>query len=333
MFRFGVLGASHFAVHKMIPAMQAAGDTPVVAIASRNREKAAETARSLGIAKAYGSYDELLADPDIDGIYNPMPNHLHVPWAERAAAAGKHVLIEKPVALGAAEARRLLAARDRHGVVICEAAMVRVHPRWLAARELVRKGKIGDLRAFVGTFGYDLPWKDNVRYDPEMGGGVLLDVGFYPVTMSRFCFDDEPTAVIARMEHDQEGGVDVMTSALLRFPRGHATFTCGMQFAPQQRAQILGSKGHIDLLHAWNPASYQVSELLVETGSRLEAPAAERIEFPAVNQYTILAQLFARAAQTGGPAPIPLEDSIKNMAVLDALRRSVASGHWEPVSG
>src|SRR5262245_17946686 len=316
MFRFGVLGVSHFALHKMIPAMQAGDDTTVVAIASRDAKKAAEAARALGIAKAYGSYEEQLADPDVDAVYNPLPNHLHVPWSEKAAAAGKHVLVEKPVALGAAEARRLLAARDQHGVVIAEAAMVRVHPRWLAARELIRKGKIGELAAFVGTFGYDLPSKDkkeNVRYDAAMGGGVLLDVGFYPVTMSRFCFDDEPTAVIAQMEHDQDGGVDVMTSALLRFPRGHATFTCGMQFAPQQRAQILGSKGHIDLLNAWNPAPDQPSDLVLETGSRLEAPAAEHIEFPAVNQYTILAQLFARAAQTGGPAPIPLEDSIQNM--------------------
>jgi predicted dehydrogenase len=331
MFRFGVLGVSHFALHKMIPAMQAGGDTPVVAIASRDGRKAAEAARALGIAKAYGSYEELLADPDVDVVYNPLPNHLHVPWSEQAAAAGKHVLVEKPVALGAAEARRLLAARDRYGVVIAEAAMVRVHPRWLAARELIRKGKIGDFTAFVGTFGYDLPWKENVRYDPNMGGGVLLDVGFYPVTMSRFCFDDEPTAVIAQMERESDGGVDAMTSAMLRFPRGHAVFTCGMHLAPQQRAQLLGSKGHIDLLNAWNPASDQPSQLVVETGGRLEVSAAERIEFPAVNQYTILAQLFARAAATGGPAPIPLEDSIKNMAVLDALRRSAASARWETV--
>jgi predicted dehydrogenase len=331
MFRFGVLGASHFAVHKMIPAMQAGGDTPVVAIASRDGKKAAETARTLGIPRAHGSYEDLLADPDIDAIYNPLPNHLHVPWAERAAAAGKHVLVEKPIALGAPEARRLLAARDQHGVLIAEAAMVRVHPRWLATRELVRKGKIGELRAFIGTFGYDIPWKDNVRFGPDMGGGVLLDTGFYPVTMSRFCFDDEPTAVAAEMQRDPDSGVDVMTSALLRFPRGHAIFTCGMHLAAQQRAQILGSKGHIDLLHAWNPASDRPSELVLETSSRLEAPAPEHIEFPAVNQYTILAQLFARAASTGGPAPIPLEDSIKNMAVLDALRRSAVSGRLETV--
>ncbi len=332
MFRFGVLGASHFALHKMIPAMQAGGDTPVVAIASRDATKAAEAARALGIPKTYTRYEDLLADPDIDAVYNPLPNHLHVPWAERAAAAGKHVLVEKPVALGAAEARRLLAARDVHKVLIGEAAMTRVHPRWLAARELVRKGKIGQLGAFVGSFGYDLSARrDNVRFAPDMGGGVLLDVGFYPVTMSRFCFDDEPTAVAAAMEHDADAGVDVMTSAVLRFPRGHAMFTCGMQFAPEQRAQLLGSKGHLDIGHAWTPAPDEPSSLVLETSDRLEVSAADRIEFGPVNQYTILAQLFARAAMTGGPAPIPLEDSIKNMSVLDALRRSAASGRWENV--
>jgi predicted dehydrogenase len=332
MFRFGVIGASYFATHKMIPAMQAGGDTPVVAIASRDGKKAAEAAHALGIPKTYDSYEALLADPDVDGVYNPLPNHLHVEWAERAAAAGKHVLVEKPVARGAAEARRLLAARDAHEVVICEAAMVRVHPRWLAARELVRKGKIGELGAFVGTFGYDLSARrDNVRFVPEMGGGVLLDVGFYPVTMSRFCFDAEPTAVIAQMEHDPTAGVDVLTSAVLRFPRGHALFSCGMQLAPQQRAQLLGSKGHIDLPHAWNPDPEVPSTLVLETSMRLEVTEAERIEFAAANQYTILAQLFARAATTGGPGPIPLEDSIKNMAVLDALGRSATSGRWETV--
>jgi predicted dehydrogenase len=166
-----------------------------------------------------------------------------------------------------------------------------------------------------------------------MGGGVLLDTGFYPVTMSRFCFDDEPTTVAARMEQDPDSGVDVMTSALLRFPRGHAIFTCNMRLAPQQRAQLLGSKGHIDLPYAWNPASDRPSELVLETSDRLEVTAAERIEFSAVNQYTILAQLFARAAATGGPGPVPLEDSIQNMAVLDALRRSATSGRWEAPLG
>jgi predicted dehydrogenase len=331
-FRFGVLGASHFAVRRMIPAMQAGNNITVAAIASRDAAKAARTAAALGIPRSYGSYEELLADPGIDAIYNPLPNHLHVPWSERAAEAGKHVLCEKPIALDAGEARRLLAVRDRTGVVVGEATMVRLHPRWLAARDLIRQGRIGELRAFSGTFAYHLAFRDNIRFDPAMGGGVLLDTGFYPITMSRFCFEEEPTAVHAIVDPDPQSGVDRLTSALLRFPRGHALFTCGLDLAPAQRAQLLGTKGHIDLFAAWNPAADRPSELLLETSPNLEEPAAERIRFDAVNQYTLLAERFAEAAATGGPAPVPLEDSIKNMAVIDALFRSAKSGRLETVA-
>ena len=195
-----------------------------VAIASRDGSKAAEAARAHGIPRTHASYEALLADPDVDAIYNPLPNHLHVPWSERAAAAGKHVLCEKPIATSAAEARRLIEARDRARVVICEAAMVRLQPRWHAARELIRAGRIGELRAFIGTFGYALATRSDIRYEPSMGGGVLYDTGFYPVTMSRFCFEAEPVAVLARSVLSGHDGVDVLSSALLEFPRraGHA---------------------------------------------------------------------------------------------------------------
>jgi predicted dehydrogenase len=329
MLRFGVLGVSHFAVRKMIPAMQRAEGVSVVAIASRDGGRAEAAARELGIAKAHGSYEALVADPDVDAIYNPLPNHLHVSWSERAAAAGKHVLCEKPLGCDAAEAGRLVAARDRHRVLIGEAAMVRVHPRWLAARELVRAGRIGALRSFVGSFGYKLLDRSNVRYDRSMGGGVLLDTGFYPVTMSRFLFEAEPLRVSACLTRDREAGVDVLSSAILEFPQGHAIFTCGMELLPSQTAQLHGSAGHVSLPNAWTPARDQPSELLVETSGVLEQPAAERLTFAAVDQYTLLAESFARAAETGGKGPIPLEDSLANMAVLDALARAAESGRWE----
>ena len=329
MFRFGVLGVSHFAVRKMIPAMQRGDGVAVVAIASRERGRAEEAARELGIARAYGSYEELLADPAVDAIYNPLPNHLHVSWSERAAAAGKHVLCEKPLGCDAAEARRLLAARDRHRVLISEAAMVRLHPRWLAVRELLRAGRIGRLRSFVGTFAYRLTDRSNVRYDRTMGGGVLLDTGFYPVTMSRFCFEAEPVRVAARLDRDPETGVDLLSSAILDFGHGHAIFTCGMELAPGQRAQLHGTAGHLELREAWNPHPEHPSELLLETSPTLERPATERLTFPAVDQYTLLAEAFARAAAGGGPAPLPLEDAVANMAVLDALARAAESGGWE----
>jgi predicted dehydrogenase len=329
MFRFGVLGLSRFALRKMIPAMRAARGVELVAIASRDAGKATEAARELGLPRSYGSYQALLDDPEIDGIYNPLPNHLHVPWSERAAEAGKHVLCEKPIALEAAGARRLLAARDRTGRLICEAAMVRVHPRWLAARELLRAGRIGQLRAFVGTFGYTVADRDNVRFDAEMGGGVLLDTGFYPVTVSRFCFEQEPTGVMARSQIDPATGVDLLTSGVLQFPGGQATFTCGMELAPMQRALLLGTKGHLDLPIAWNPPGDRSSELIVENGGSLEDPSPERIAFDAVDQYAVLLERFAQAATTGAPAPIPLEDTVNNLAALDALARSAKSGRWE----
>ncbi|HEY6475787.1 MAG TPA: Gfo/Idh/MocA family oxidoreductase [Polyangia bacterium] len=332
MLRFGILGASRFALRRMLPAMRAVPEVEVVAIASRDGAKAAETARAHGIARAHDSYEALLADPDVDAVYNPLPNHLHVPWSERAAAAGKHVLCEKPIATTATEARRLVAARDRAGVVVCEAAMVRMHPRWHAARQLIRDGRIGALRGFLGTFAYALPARTDIRYEAAMGGGVLYDTGFYPVTMSRFCFEAEPVAVLARAALSGPDGVDVLSSAVLEFPRGQATLTCGMELLSMQRALLLGTKGHLDVPVAWTPAADRPSELTLETSPVLERPNSERRTFEAVDQYALLVAAFARAA-TGsgrpGPGPVPLEDSVKNVAVLEALVRSSKSGRWE----
>jgi predicted dehydrogenase len=262
---------------------------------------------------------------------------MHVPWAIKAAEAGKHVLCEKPIALSAAEARRLVEARDRYGVLIQEATMVRFHPRWLAARELVRKGKIGELASFVGTFAYKLQTRQNVRYDPAKGGGALLDVGFYPVTTSRFCFDDEPLTVAATVDRDPgdgagPSGADRLVSGVLRFARGTATFTCGMELKPFQRVDLLGTRGRIEMDSAWNPAPDKPTRLIMDCGARLEEPEGQTIEFAPCDHYTILCELFARAAQEGAPAPLPLEDSVRNMAVLDALLRSAETGRWETVA-
>jgi predicted dehydrogenase len=329
MLRFGILGASRFALKRMLPAMRLVPEVEVVAIASRDGAKAAETARAHGIPRAHASYEALLADQGVDAVYNPLPNHLHVPWSERAAAAGKHVLCEKPIATTAADARRLLAARDRAGVVICEAAMVRVQPRWHAARELIRAGRIGQLRAFHGSFGYSLGSRADVRYEASMGGGVLYDTGFYPVTMSRFCFEAEPAAVLARATLSGPDGVDVLSSAVLEFPRGQATLTCGMELRSMQRALLLGSEGHLDVPFAWTPAADRPSELTLETSPTLEQPNAQRRIFEAVDQYAVLVTAFARAAAAAGPPPVSLEDSVKNVAVLEALIRSTRSGRWE----
>jgi predicted dehydrogenase len=323
VLRWGVLGVSGFATRQMIPAMQRARGTTVAAIASRALAKAEAAASELQIARAYGSYEELIADPAIDAIYNPLPNHLHLPWSMRAAEGGKHVLCEKPVTLNAAQARELLAVRDRTGVLIQEAAMMRVDPRWLAARELIRTGKIGQLRSMVSHLAYDLRGRDDVRYRAEMGGGALLDIGFYPITLSRFCFEEEPTRVIAVLENDPDAGVDRLTSAILQYPRGQAVFTCGIQLSPSQNTRILGTAGKIDV------PSDLPSRLVVDASDRLEEPAIETITFEPYNHYTIMVELFAQAVRLGAPAPISLEDSVKNMAVLDALFRSARSQRWE----
>ncbi len=333
MLRWGILGVSMFATRRMIPAMQRARDISVTAIASRTKDKAEKAARDLGIARAYGSYEELLADPEIDAVYIPLPNHLHVPYSIKAAEAGKHVLCEKPIALNAEQAMSLLEARDRAGVLIQEAAMIRVHPRWLATRAELAKGnngKIGELRSIVSSFGYNLRQRDNVRYQREMGGGTLLDVGFYPVSISRFCFGVEPARVIASLTRDPDSGVDILASAMLEFPTGQSVFSCGMQLSPSQQVAVLGSKGRISFDVPWSPYTDRATRLIIDRSEQLEEPMVEAVAFEPCNQYTLLVEGFSQAVKTGAPAPLPLEDSVKNMAVLDALARSSTSGRWEP---
>src|ERR1700687_5878420 len=220
--RWGVLGVAKIAVTKVIPGMQKGEWSEIAAIASRDRRKAEQAARTLGIPKAYGSYEELLADPEIEAIYNPLPNHLHVPWSIKAAEAGKHVLCEKPIALNALEARTLLEARDRTGVKIGEAFMVKTHPQWLLSREVIRDGRIGALRAIVGAFSYFNRDPNNVRHKPEWGGGGLLDIGCYPITMSRFIFGEEPSQVAGMLERDPDFKTDRLASAILQFPSGQS---------------------------------------------------------------------------------------------------------------
>jgi predicted dehydrogenase len=332
MLRWGILGVSMFATRRMVPAMQRGRDLTVAAIASRSREKAEKAARELNIGRAYGSYEELLADPEIDAVYIPLPNHLHVPYSIKAAEAGKHVLCEKPIALNAAEARSLLEVRNRTGVLIQEAAMIRVHPRWLATRAELAKGsagKIGELRSIVSSFGYHLRQRDNVRYQREMGGGTLLDVGFYPVSISRFCFGAEPVRVLASLTREGDTGVDILAAAMLEFPTGHSIFSCGMQLSPSQQVALMGGKGRISFDVPWSPYTDRPTRLIIDRSEQLEEPMVESVAFEPCNQYTLLAEGFAQAVKSGATAPLPLEDSVKNMAVLDALALSATSGRWE----
>lgn len=327
--RWGVLGAANIAVNKVIPAMQLGTHTPVVAIASRDRKRAEDAARRLGIPRAYGSYEELLADPDVDAIYNPLPNHLHVPWSVRAADAGKHVLCEKPIALNGREALELIAARDRSGVHIAEAFMVRAHPQWAAVRELIAEGRIGDLRVVAGHFSYYRRDSVDIRSNPEWGGGALMDVGCYPITLSRWLFGEEPDSVTGAIERDPDFGVDRLTSGLMRFPSGQGVFTCASQLVPHQRMQIFGTEGRIDVEIPFNAPPDRSCRIFVDDGSQFAGKSAEAIAFPVVNQYHLQAERFSEAVRGIGQVPVPLEDAVANMAVIDALVRSAESNRWE----
>lgn len=327
--RWGILGAARIATVKVIPAMQRGQFCEIVGIASRDRDRAREAARQLGLPKAYGSYEEMLADPEIEAVYNPLPNHLHVPLSIRAAEGGKHVLCEKPIALNAAEARELLVARDRTGVVMGEAFMVQTHPQWIRAAELVRAGRIGQLRAARGSFGYFNASPENIRNILAYGGGALMDIGCYPVKVSRMVFGEEPRRVAATLVRDSAFGTDILTSAVLEYPSGHCVFTCGTQVVPNQSMEFLGTTGRLWCDVPFNAIPGEVSRLRIDDGSDLKGSGISTEEFAPCDQYTIQGDLFSRAVREHGRPPVPLEDSIRNMAVIDALFRSAESGKWE----
>ncbi len=330
--RWGVLGAAKIGLKKVIPAMQQGDWSAITAIASRDLSKARAAASELGIAKAYGSYEELLADPEIEAVYNPLPNHLHVPWSIRAADAGKHVLCEKPISLTVAEARTLLEARDRTGVLIEEAFMVRTHPQWLRVRELVASGRIGKLRSIVGFFSYSNADPENIRNVPNFGGGALMDIGCYPITIARFLFGEEPRRAVSQIERDPAMKIDRLTSAILDFPSGQAVFTCSTQLAPWQRMQIFGTRGRIEIEIPFNAPVDRPTRIYVDDGSDIFGGGIETESFPVCDQYTIQGDLFSRAIREKTPIATPLEDALKNMAVIEAVFRSADSGAWENVA-
>ena len=327
--RWGILGAANIARTRMIPALRQSARSQLLAIASRDLATAQRAANEMNIPRAYGSYEELLADPDIDAIYNPLPNHLHVPWSMRAALAGKHVLCEKPIAMTAPEARELMRVRDRTGVQICEAFMVRSHPRWHAAKSLVDAGRIGSLRMINGHFSYSKKDGTNIRSKIEWGGGALLDIGCYPIALSRWLFDAEPVDVMATVDRDPEFGVDRYVAGILRFANGTASFTCSGQLALAQSMQLLGTLGRIDVDLPFNPSETVPTRLVIDDGRDLHGGGAETVSFDPCNQFVLQTDAFVAAIHGLGTVPVALEDSIANMTVLDALFRSAETGRWE----
>jgi predicted dehydrogenase len=322
--RWGVLSTAKIGTEQVIPAMQLGKHCKIAAIASRSLEKAQAAARQLGIPKAYGSYEELLADPDIDAVYNPLPNHLHVPWSIRALNAGKHVLCEKPIGLTAAEAQQLLdTVRRRPQLKVMEAFMYRHHPQWQRARQLVVEGKIGDLRTIQSFFSYYNVDPGNIRNIAETGGGGLMDIGCYSISLSRFIFGTEPQRVCGIMEYDPQFKTDRLTSGILDFGLGTSTFTCSTQSAPYQRVNIFGTEGRVEIEIPFNAPPDQPCKMWHQYGTEVD-----EIVLDVCNQYTIQGDLFSQAVLNDAEVPTPLEDAVANMRVIEALIRSAKSGTW-----
>ncbi len=326
---WGVLGAANIGIEKVIPAMQRGEVSRIDAIASRDIAKARRAAADLGIAKAYGSYEELLADPAIEAVYNPLPNELHVPWTIRALEAGKHVLCEKPIALDSAEADALIEARRRSGKLVAEAFMVRFHPQWRRAREIARSGAIGDVRAIQTFFSYRLTDAENIRNRP-LGGGGLYDIGCYAILTARHVFAAEPTRVVAALDVDPAFGTDRLASALIEFPGGrHLTFTCATQLSAHQRVTIVGEAGRVEVAVPFNAPIDRPTRITIDNGADLLGGGARVEEFPACDQYTRQGDAFSRAILGEAPLEFPVEDAIANMRVIDAAFRSGRGGGWE----
>jgi len=322
--RWGVLSTSRFAQQKIVPAMQDCQYAEVTAIASRDRDKASEVASRLGIAKVHDSYESLLADPEIEVVYNPLPNHLHVPLSIAALEAGKHVLCEKPLGLDAADATRLLEAAQRHPhLKVMEAFMYRFHPQWQTAQRLVAAGRIGRPLTIHSFFSYFNTDPANVRNREGIGGGGLLDIGCYCISLARFIFGDEPRRVVGLIENDPDFRVDRRASAILDFGERTATFTCSTQLVPYQRVQILGDRGRIEIEVPFNQMPDRPARLFVDSAGELE-----EVILPPSNQYTIQGDLFSLAVINDTPVPTPLEDAISNMRVIDAVFASARNGSW-----
>lgn len=330
MIKWGVLGCAGIAAKAVIPAIQSSRLGRVAAIASRDAEKASAMATRFGIEKSYGSYEDLLSDPDIDAIYNPLPNHLHVPMTIKALEHGKPVLCEKPIALNAAQASELAEAQKAANLLVAEAFMVRHHPQWKKARAMVAEGRLGDVRAIQTIFAYYLDDPKNVRNQADIGGGGLFDVGCYAINTARFLFDAEPLRAIALMENDPVFGTDRLTSGLLAFPEGRQlAFTCSTQLSLTQKVTVLGTRGRLEIPIPFNAPADQQTVLIFDDGRDLAGGGRQEIVIEPVDQYREQVDAFAEAVLSGTPLETGLEDAIANMKAIDALFRSATSGRWE----
>ena len=318
--RWGILSTANIATEKVIPGILAADRCEIVAIGSRDQVRGRAAAERHGIARVHGSYADLLADPDVDAVYIPLPNHLHAEWTLAAAWAGKHVLCEKPLAMTASDAERMIEGCEKAGVVLMEAFMYRLHPSWVAVRELVAGGRIGRLTAVDTWFSYFNDDPANIRNIREYGGGALFDIGCYPVNLSRMLFGGEPEHVAATVIRDPASGVDVLTSGILEFPAGVAAFTSSIRAEDDQRVDIYGTTGRISIPIPFNIPPHLPTEVrVIAGGDPPVAPAFETLTFAPADPYAVEAAAFAAAVLDGTPLPTPPQDAVANLRVIERL--------------
>ncbi|TDQ86429.1 putative dehydrogenase [Dongia mobilis] len=333
--KWGIVSTADIGLKKVIPAMLRGRNIEIAAIASRDLPRAQAAAGRLGIPRAYGSYEELLADPAIEAIYNPLPNHLHVPVTLLALAAGKHVLCEKPIALDAAEAALLTEAAAKAGKLVAEAFMVRFHPQWQRAREMVRAGVLGEVRLVSSVFTYYLDDPNNVRNMAEIGGGGLYDIGCYPIVTARYLFGAEPVRVTAAMDRDPRFKTDRLTSAIAEFPPDasgagrHLVFGCATQLVPRQHVQILGTKARAEVMIPFNAPPNQPTIIRIDDGTDLSGANIRAETIPACDQYTLQGEVFSDAVRGKATLEFGIADAILNMRVIDAMFRAAQHGSWE----
>ncbi|WP_336080967.1 Gfo/Idh/MocA family protein [Thalassospira sp. CH_XMU1448-2] len=324
---WGILSTAQIGLEKVIPAIQKSKSSNVLGIASRSAARSARAANDLGIQKSYASYEALIADPDIDAIYNPLPNHMHVDWTLAATRAGKHVLCEKPVGLNARDAERLRECPKN--VLVAEAFMVRYHPQWLRVREMVRSGELGEVRAIQAAFSYFNNDGKNIRNSPEAGGGAIMDIGCYPITAGRFLFEDEPLRVAALIDRDPQFKTDRMASVVADFGRGRQlSFIVSTQLCPYQTLNVFGTKARAEIMIPYNAPADEETALIVDRGESLDGSLAGCEMLPACDQYTEQAEKFAQAVLGRTALPYGIEDSIASMRVLDAVFASEEQNKW-----
>ena len=328
---WGILGAARIALERVIPAMHPSDLCDVRAIASRDAGRGAEAARAARVPVSHGSYEDLLADPAIEAVYIPLPNHLHVEWSIRALEAGKHVLCEKPLACSADELPPLIETRDRTGLIIEEAVMVRDHPQWSRVRDLIDSGRIGTVRNVQLSYSHFSDDPGDIRNQEAAGGGGLLDVGSYCSMIARLIFDDEPVRAVALLDRDPRFGTDRFVTAVLEFRGGHASFFCSTQSSRCQVVQIVGTTGWMRAEVPFAHPPDLPARLLIGSNVAPGTEPDEIIRFDPVNQYRLQAERFGRQVRGAAPSRWPLETGVANLSVLDALRRSGESGRWEPV--